>query len=145
MPGRDSLPSRTAAASRLVRLDPLAQDAYPAEALLERARRRHTSEKPPFESWARRSQPKRPDVRWLAVVAVGLFICVGWPWHEEDCLEGDQSESQRRKEKRWERFEANVDDDEVHCPTDSDDEREDSVPARHQRDAVAASVMRRQA
>jgi hypothetical protein len=31
MPGRDSLASRTAAASRLVRLDPLAQDAYPAE------------------------------------------------------------------------------------------------------------------
>ena len=68
-----------------------------------------------------------------------------WPRHEEDCWKGDQSEAQRRKEKRRERFEANVDDHEVHCPTDRDDEREDSVPARHQRDAVATSVMRRQA
>jgi len=31
MPGRDSLASRTAAASRLVRLDPLVEDAYPDE------------------------------------------------------------------------------------------------------------------
>ena len=68
-----------------------------------------------------------------------------WPSHEEDRWEGDQSEAQRRKEKRRERFEADVDDDEVHCPTDRDDEREDSVPARHQRDAVATSFMRRQA
>src|SRR4051794_36509195 len=31
MPGRDSLTSRTAAASRLVRLDPLVEDAYPVD------------------------------------------------------------------------------------------------------------------
>jgi hypothetical protein len=67
------------------------------------------------------------------------------PWYEEDCWESDQSEAQRRKEKRRERFEADVDNDEVDCPTHRDDEREDCVPARHQRDAVAASVMRRQA
>ena len=68
-----------------------------------------------------------------------------WPWHEEDRWEGDQSEAQGGKEKRRERFEANVDDDEVHCPTDRDDEREDSVPARHQRDSITTSVMRLQA
>ena len=68
-----------------------------------------------------------------------------WPWHEEDRRESGQAEAQGGKEKRRERFEADVDDDEVDCPTDRDDEREDSVPARHQRDAVAASVMRLQA
>ena len=45
------------------------------------------------------------------------------PRHEEDRWEGDQSEAQWRKEKRRERFEANIDDNEVHRPTDPDDER----------------------
>jgi hypothetical protein len=67
------------------------------------------------------------------------------PSHEEDRRESGQSEAQGGKEKRRERFEADVDDHEVHCPTDRDNEREDSVPARHQRDTLATSVMRRQA
>jgi hypothetical protein len=67
------------------------------------------------------------------------------PRHEEDRRDGDQSEAQSRKEKRRERFEANAYDDEIHRPTDRDDERESSVSARHQWDAITASVMRLQA
>ena len=43
--------------------------------------------------------------------------------HEEDRREADQSEAEGGKEKRRERLEANVNDDEVHRPTDGDDER----------------------
>ncbi len=65
--------------------------------------------------------------------------------HEEHGRQGDQPEAQSSEKERRKRLEADLDDHEVHCPTDRDDEREDSVPARHQRDAVATSVMRRQA
>jgi hypothetical protein len=68
-----------------------------------------------------------------------------WPRHQEDRGDCDQPEAQSRKEKRRERFEADVYDDEVHRPTDRDDEPESSVSARHQWDAATASVMRLQA
>jgi hypothetical protein len=64
------------------------------------------------------------------------------PSHEEDRRERGQSEAQGGKEKRRERLEADVDHDEVHRPTDRDNEREDSVPARHQRAAGTTNLMR---
>jgi hypothetical protein len=43
--------------------------------------------------------------------------------HEEDRRDGGESKAQGGKEKRRERLEADVDDDEVDRPTDGDNER----------------------
>jgi hypothetical protein len=45
-----------------------------------------------------------------------------WSWQEEDRWESGQSEAQGGKEKRRERLETDVDDDEVHGPADGHDE-----------------------
>src|SRR5207237_2355571 len=58
------------------------------------------------------------------------------PRHEKRRRQGDQPKAQSGEKERRKRLEADLDDDEVHRPTDRDDEREDTVPARHQRDAL---------